>query len=78
MSFSLSISYKPKLSTERLTKNQAKKVVRKKYPYATAVNCDPYYGWAIVMSSKTTAAVVTKQRDEETAWIAAASRILEK
>lgn len=54
---------------------EAKKVVKQRFPFAVAVKLDPFYGWAVLVSSKANVCVVQKQRDEETAWIAAASEL---
>ncbi len=51
---------------------QAKKRVRKRWPYAVAVQQDPFYGWSILVSKMTATAIVMKKKTEEAAWLAAA------
>ena len=51
----------------------AMKLVKKRYPFATSVKADPFYGWAIVIAKGSPACIVMKQRDEDAAWLAAAS-----
>ena len=36
------------MKTELLTMKEAKKIVRRRYPFAASVQADPFYGWAIL------------------------------
>lgn len=66
------------MNTAQLTMRQAQKIVRKVYPFAVSFQDGPFYGWAILVSQGSNVALVLKQRDEETAWVAAASLIEER